>query len=334
MKDDARQAELLVNAYKQITAEMGRFIVGQEDVIEQLMIAVLAQGHCLLEGVPGLAKTMMVRCLADVMKLSFRRIQFTPDLMPADITGTEIIQEDAARSARVLVFQKGPIFAQMILADEINRTPPKTQAALLEAMQEHSVTVGGKTLKLEEPFFVLATQNPIEQEGTYPLPEAQQDRFMFHVKVAYPDRDQEREIINRTTSGFDVKLERVIEGPTIIECQQVARRVPVPDHVIDFVLDLVRSCRPKEKEALGFIKELIEWGPGPRACQMLVLGGKVRALLRGRLHVSIEDVKALALPVLRHRMVPTFNAEAEGVTIDDIVIRVLNQISPRKAKVI
>jgi MoxR-like ATPase len=334
MKDDARQAELLVNAYKQITAEIGRFIVGQEDVIEQLMIAVLAQGHCLLEGVPGLAKTMMVRCLADVMKLSFRRIQFTPDLMPADITGTEIIQEDAARSARVLVFQKGPIFAQMILADEINRTPPKTQAALLEAMQEHSVTVGGKTLKLEEPFFVLATQNPIEQEGTYPLPEAQQDRFMFHVKVAYPDRDQEREIINRTTSGFDVRLEQVIEGPTIIECQQVARRVPVPDHVIDFVLDLVRSCRPKEKEALGFIKELIEWGPGPRACQMLVLGGKVRALLRGRLHVSVEDVKALALPVLRHRMVPTFNAEAEGVTIDDIVTRVLNQIIPRKAKVI
>jgi MoxR-like ATPase len=334
MKDDARQAELLVNAYKQITAEIGRFIVGQEDVIEQLMIAVLAQGHCLLEGVPGLAKTMMVRCLADVMKLSFRRIQFTPDLMPADITGTEIIQEDAARGARVLVFQKGPIFAQMILADEINRTPPKTQAALLEAMQEHSVTVGGKTLKLEEPFFVLATQNPIEQEGTYPLPEAQQDRFMFHVKVAYPDRDQEREIIERTTSGFDVKLEQVIEGPTIIECQQVARRVPVPDHVIDFVLDLVRSCRPKEKEAIGFIKELIEWGPGPRACQMLVLGGKVRALLRGRLHVSIEDVKALALPVLRHRMVPTFNAEAEGVTIDDIVTRVLNQIIPRKAKVI
>jgi MoxR-like ATPase len=334
MKDDARQAELLVKAYKQITAEMGRFIVGQEDVIEQLMIAVLAQGHCLLEGVPGLAKTMMVRCLAEVMKLSFRRIQFTPDLMPADITGTEIIQEDAAKGRRELVFQRGPIFAQMILADEINRTPPKTQAALLEAMQEHSVTVGGKTLKLEEPFFVLATQNPIEQEGTYPLPEAQQDRFMFHVKVAYPDRDQEREIINRTTSGFDVRLEQVIEGPTIIECQQVARRVPVPDHVIDFVLDLVRSCRPKEKEALGFIKELIEWGPGPRACQMLVLGGKVRALLRGRLHVSIEDVKALALPVLRHRMVPTFNAEAEGVTIDDIVTRVLNQISPRKAKVI
>ncbi|MBN2136824.1 MAG: AAA family ATPase [Sedimentisphaerales bacterium] len=334
MQNDAKQAQLLVKAYKEITAEIGRFIVGQEDVIEQLMIAILSQGHCLLEGVPGLAKTMMVRCLADVMNLSFRRIQFTPDLMPADITGTEIIQEDATKKTRELVFQKGPIFAQMILADEINRTPPKTQAALLEAMQEHSVTIGGKTMKLEEPFFVLATQNPIEQEGTYPLPEAQQDRFMFHVKVTYPDRDQERLIIDRTTSGFEVKLNQVIKGTTIIECQKVARRVPVPDHVTDYVLDLVRFCRPREKEAFGFIKELIEWGPGPRACQMLILGGKVRALLRGRLHVSIDDIKALALPVLRHRMVPTFNAEAEGVTIDDIVMRVIEQIRPRKAKVI
>jgi len=334
MQNDIDQARLLIKAYKEITAEVGRFIVGQEDVLEQLMIAVLAQGHCLLEGVPGLAKTMMVRCLADVMNLSFRRIQFTPDLMPADITGTEIIQEDATKKTRELVFQKGPIFAQMILADEINRTPPKTQAALLEAMQEHSVTVGGRTMKLEEPFFVLATQNPIEQEGTYPLPEAQQDRFMFHVKVTYPSRDQERMIIERTTSGFEVKLNEVIKGPTIIECQQVVRRVPVPDHVTDFVLDLVRSCRPNEKESLDFIKELIEWGPGPRACQMLILGGKVRALLRGRLNVSIEDVTALALPVLRHRMVPTFNAEAEGVTVDDIVLRVLKHIRPRKAKAI
>ena len=334
MQNDIDQARLLIKAYKEITAEVGRFIVGQEDVLEQLMIAVLAQGHCLLEGVPGLAKTMMVRCLADVMNLSFRRIQFTPDLMPADITGTEIIQEDATKKTRELVFQKGPIFAQMILADEINRTPPKTQAALLEAMQEHSVTVGGRTMKLEEPFFVLATQNPIEQEGTYPLPEAQQDRFMFHVKVTYPSRDQERMIIERTTSGFEVKLNEVIKGPTIIECQQVVRRVPVPDHVTDFVLDLVRSCRPNEKESLDFIKELIEWGPGPRACQMLILGGKVRALLRGRLNVSIDDVTALALPVLRHRMVPTFNAEAEGVTVDDIVLRVLKHIRPRKAKAI
>ncbi len=334
MQNDIDQARLLIKAYKEITAEVGRFIVGQEDVLDQLMIAVLAQGHCLLEGVPGLAKTMMVRCLADVMNLSFRRIQFTPDLMPADITGTEIIQEDATKKTRELVFQKGPIFAQMILADEINRTPPKTQAALLEAMQEHSVTVGGRTMKLEEPFFVLATQNPIEQEGTYPLPEAQQDRFMFHVKVTYPSRDQERMIIERTTSGFEVKLNEVIKGPTIIECQQVVRRVPVPDHVTDFVLDLVRFCRPNEKESLDFIKELIEWGPGPRACQMLILGGKVRALLRGRLNVSIEDITALALPVLRHRMVPTFNAEAEGVTVDDIVLRVLKHIRPRKAKAI
>ena len=334
MQNDINQAKLLIKAYKEITAEVGRFIVGQEDVIEQLMIAVLAQGHCLLEGVPGLAKTMMVRCLADVMNLSFRRIQFTPDLMPADITGTEIIQEDATKKTRELVFQKGPIFAQMILADEINRTPPKTQAALLEAMQEHSVTVGGNTMKLEEPFFVLATQNPIEQEGTYPLPEAQQDRFMFHVKVTYPSRDQERMIIERTTSGFEVKLNEVIKGPTIIECQQVVRRVPVPDHVTDFVLDLVRLCRPNEKESLDFIKELIEWGPGPRACQMLILGGKVRALLRGRLNVSIDDITALALPVLRHRMVPTFNAEAEGVTVDDIVLRVLKHLRPRKAKAI
>ncbi|MHC4744417.1 MAG: AAA family ATPase [Planctomycetota bacterium] len=334
MQNDAQQARLLVQAHRQVTAEIGKFIVGQDEVIEQLMIAILAQGHCLLEGVPGLAKTMMVRCLADVMNLSFRRIQFTPDLMPADITGTEIIQEDASNRIREMVFEKGPIFAQMILADEINRTPPKTQAALLEAMQEHSVTVGGNTMKLDEPFFVLATQNPIEQEGTYPLPEAQQDRFMFHVKVTYPDRDQERMIIERTTSGFEVKLDQIIEGPTIIECQHLVRRVPVPDHVTDFVLDLVRFCRPKEEEALDFIKELIEWGPGPRACQMLILGGKVRALLKGRLHVSIEDIQALALPVLRHRMVPTFNAEAEGVTIDDIVLKVLKKIRPRKAKVI
>ncbi|MBN1845205.1 MAG: AAA family ATPase, partial [Sedimentisphaerales bacterium] len=226
--DDVQRAEQLVAAYHKVTAELARFIVGQEEVIEQLLIAILARGHCLLEGVPGLAKTMMVRCLSRVMQLSFRRIQFTPDLMPADITGTDIIQEDAATGHRKLVFQKGPIFAQMILADEINRTPPKTQAALLEAMQEHSVTVGGHTMALQEPFFVLATQNPIEQEGTYPLPEAQRDRFMFHTKVDYPTREQEREIIHRTTSGFEVQLQPVIAGGTILECQRLARRVPVP----------------------------------------------------------------------------------------------------------
>ena len=334
MDNDAKQAEYLVEAHRSITAELGRFIVGQEDVVEQLMIAVLAQGHCLLEGVPGLAKTMMVRCLSQILQLSFRRIQFTPDLMPADITGTEIIQEDATKTHRELVFQKGPIFAQMILADEINRTPPKTQAALLEAMQEHRVTVGCKTYQLQEPFFVLATQNPIEQEGTYPLPEAQQDRFMFHVKVSYPSREEEREILRRTTSGFEVELKKIISGEAIIHLQQVVRKVPVPDHVTDFVLDLVRRCRPKEPEAEALVKELIEWGPGPRACQMLITGAKVRALLYGRLHATIEDIEALAHPVLRHRLVPTFNAEADGVTVDDIVDRVLKVLPRGKVKAV
>ena len=323
---DIKSAEVLRDAYARITGELAKFIVGQEAVIEQLMIAILSRGHCLLEGVPGLAKTAMVRCLSQVMALSFRRIQFTPDLMPADITGTEIIQEDPSTGRRSLVFQNGPIFAQMILADEINRTPPKTQAALLEAMQEHSVTIGHNTFQLEEPFFVLATQNPIEQEGTYPLPEAQRDRFMFHVKVEYPTREEEREIVNRTTGIVEVELESIITGSSIIECQKAARGVPVPDHVHEFVLDLVRKCRPNEEEALSFVKQLIEWGPGPRACQMLIFGGKVRALLQGRYHVTIDDIEALAHPVLRHRIVPTFNAEAEGISIDDIVQRVLDEI--------
>jgi MoxR-like ATPase len=324
--DDKEKAEILRDAYKRITKEMARFIVGQEKVIEQLMIAILSRGHCLLEGVPGLAKTAMVRCLSQVMELSFRRIQFTPDLMPADITGTEIIQEDATTGRRTLVFQCGPIFAQMILADEINRTPPKTQAALLEAMQEHDVTVGNNTYSLKEPFFVLATQNPIEQEGTYPLPEAQRDRFMFHVKVDYPTREEEREIVSRTTGMLEVELDPIIGGEAIIDCQRIARGVPVPEHVADFVLDLVRRCRPTQEDALPFVKELIEWGPGPRACQMLILGGKVRALLRGRYHVTVDDIEALAHPVLRHRIVPTFNAEAEGISLDDIIDRALRAI--------
>ena len=320
---DVTQAQVLRDAHQKITDELAKFIVGQQDVVEQLMIAILARGHCLLEGVPGLAKTAMVRSLSRVMDLSFHRIQFTPDLMPADITGTEIIQEDPANGRRSLVFQRGPIFAQMILADEINRTPPKTQAALLEAMQEHAVTVGNNTFTLQEPFFVLATQNPIEQEGTYPLPEAQRDRFMFHVKVTYPTREQEREIIARTTGLFEAELSAIINGPSILDCQRIVRGVPVPDHVGDFVLDLVRRCRPKEEEALSFVKDLVAWGPGPRACQMLILGGKVRALLHGRHHVTVDDVEALAYPVLRHRIVPTFNAEAEGLNTDEIIRRVL-----------
>jgi MoxR-like ATPase len=322
--EDVQRAQALVRASQRIAKEMAKVIVGQDDVVEQLLIAVLANGHCLLEGVPGLAKTLMVRTLARVMNLTFRRIQFTPDLMPADITGTDIIQEDPATGRRELVFQKGPVFAQIILADEINRTPPKTQAALLEAMQEHSVTVGGKTSALDEPFFVLATQNPIEQEGTYPLPEAQKDRFMFHVRVGYPEREQERQIVQRATGALDAKLEPVIAGPEILACQQTVRRVPVPDHVMDFVLDVVRRTRPGERGAPPFVKELVEWGAGPRACLLWVLGAKVRALLRGRFHVTLDDVVALAHPVLRHRIVPTFNAEAEGVTVDDIVKRVLD----------
>jgi MoxR-like ATPase len=330
--DDKQIAAQLVEAYRKITAEMGKFIVGQEEVIEQLFIAVLAGGHCLLEGVPGLAKTAMIRTLAQSMHLGFRRIQFTPDLMPADITGTDIIQEDPATGRRQFIFQKGPIFTQMLLADEINRTPPKTQAALLEAMQERNVTVGGHTLALEAPFFVLATQNPIEQEGTYPLPEAQRDRFIFLVKVNYPTRDEERQIVARTTGAFAADIQAVITGEQIIELQKVVRKVPVPDHVMDFVLDVVRYTRPKTGDAPSFVKDLIEWGAGPRACQNLVLGGKVRAVLQGRFHVTIDDIEALAQPVLRHRIVATFNAEAEGVTTDDIITKILKAVPRGEAK--
>ncbi len=330
--DDKAAAAMLVDAYQKITAEMSKFIVGQSDVIEQLVIAVLAGGHCLLEGVPGLAKTAMIRSLSRCMDLSFRRIQFTPDLMPSDITGTDIIQEDPTTGRRQFVFQKGPIFSQMILADEINRTPPKTQAALLEAMQEHSVTVGGHTLKLEEPFFVLATQNPIEQEGTYPLPEAQKDRFIFLVKVEYPGREEERQIVARTTGSFDTDLKAVIHGEQILQLQKVVRKVPVPDHVMDFVLDLVRYTRPNNPEAPAFIKDLVDWGAGPRACQNLVLAAKVRAILRGRFHVTDDDIVALSTPVLRHRIVPTFNAEAEGIKVDDIIKRIVDVVPRGESK--
>ena len=330
--DDKAAAELLKSSYLKIAAEMGKFIVGQAAVIEELLIAVLAGGHCLLEGVPGLAKTAMVSTLAKTLNMGFRRIQFTPDLMPSDITGTDIIQEDPATGRRNFVFQKGPLFTQMLLADEINRTPPKTQAALLEAMQERSVTVGGHTLKLDQPFFVLATQNPIEQEGTYPLPEAQRDRFVFLVKVDYPSREEERQIIARTTGNFSADIQPVLSGAQILELQKVVRKVPVPDHVTDFVLDLVRYTRPNEPDAPAFIKELIAWGAGPRACQNLILTGKVRAVLQGRFHVTIDDIEALALPVLRHRVVPTFNAEAEGITVDDIISRVLKAIPRGDAK--
>jgi MoxR-like ATPase len=261
----------------------------------------------------------LVKTLADALHLSFRRIQFTPDLMPADITGTEIIQEDAETGRRKLTFQPGPIFSQIILADEINRTPPKTQAALLEAMQEKSVTVGSETFILPKPFFVLATQNPIEQEGTYPLPEAQKDRFLFLIKVNYPTREDEREIVARTTGGETQEVEAVLTAEELQAAQALARKVPVPDHVVDFVLDLVRATRPTEPDASTYVKEMLSWGAGPRASQQLVLAGKVRALLQGRTHVTTDDIEALAAPALRHRLVPTFHAEAEGITVDQII---------------
>lgn len=324
--DHQAQAERLVEACRKIREQVARIVVGQDDVVEQLLIAILARGHCLLEGVPGLAKTLMIRTLADTMNLDFQRIQFTPDLMPADITGTDIIQENRETGHRDLVFEKGPIFTHMLLADEINRTPPKTQAALLEAMQEHEVTVGGTTYQLDEPFFVLATQNPIEQEGTYPLPEAQRDRFLFNVIVDYPSRDQEGDIIDRTTSTVKATVEAVASGQDILECQNTVRLVPLPEHVRNFVLDLVRSARPKDEDSAAWVKEMIDWGPGPRACQQIVLAAKARAIMHGRFHVTRDDVEALAYPVLRHRIVPTFNAEAEGVTVDDLIARLLKEV--------
>ncbi len=328
---DQERAVRLVKACRRVRDQVGRIVVGQEQVIEQLLIAILARGHCLLEGVPGLAKTLMVRSLAESMQLSFHRIQFTPDLMPADITGTDIIQENRETGHRDLVFDRGPIFTQMLLADEINRTPPKTQAALLEAMQEHEVTVGGTTYQLQEPFFVLATQNPIEQEGTYPLPEAQRDRFLFNVIVEYPSRDEESLIIDRTTSGHVAEIQHVLTGEEIVEFQEIVRLVPLPEHVKNFVLDLVRAARPKDPGTADWVRELIDWGPGPRACQQLVLAAKARALLRGRYHVTLEDVEQLALPVLRHRIVPTFSAEAEGVSVDELIRRLISEV-PRPQK--
>ncbi|MGN6132855.1 MAG: AAA family ATPase [Aureliella sp.] len=323
---DIQRAERLRETCLKVRQQVAKIVVGQDDVIEQLLIAMLSRGHCLLEGVPGLAKTLMVRSLAESMALSFHRIQFTPDLMPADITGTDIIQESPQTGHRELVFERGPVFTQLLLADEINRTPPKTQAALLEAMQEHEVTVGGKTYRLAEPFFVLATQNPIEQEGTYPLPEAQRDRFLFQVLVDYPSRDQEGEIIDRTTTAFRTKLEPVVTGEEIVGFQHTVRLVPLPEHVKHMVLDLVRSLRPTPEKRLQWVNDWVDWGPGPRACQQLVLAAKARALLQGRYHVTTDDIQALAAPVLRHRLVPTFSAEADGIRADDIIARAVKEL--------
>ena len=332
--DDIAAANDLVKSCQQVRDQVARVVVGQNDVIEQLLIAILARGHCLLEGVPGLAKTLIVRTLADSMDLTFRRIQFTPDLMPGDITGTEIIQEDPQTGHRQFVFEKGPVFTQMLLADEINRTPPKTQAALLEAMQEHEVTAAGKTYRLDEPFFVLATQNPIEQEGTYPLPEAQRDRFLFHVVVDYPSLDEESEIVDRTTSTVNAAVSAVVSGEQILQFQRTVRRVPLPPHVKEWVLDSIRSARPTDPACKPWVKEFIEWGPGPRASQQLVLAAKASALLNGRMHVTIDDVQRLALPVLRHRIVPTFAAEADGVSVDDLITRLIDEHPVKQERVL
>ncbi len=319
--DDAGQQaiELLAQSRKQILAELSKVIVGQQDVIEQILISVFSRGHCLLEGVPGLAKTLIVSTLAQSMELSFTRIQFTPDLMPADITGTEIIEENKTTGARERRFMEGPLFANVILADEINRTPPKTQAALLEAMQERTVSVGRKRHSLANPFFVLATQNPIEQEGTYPLPEAQQDRFMFKVFVDYPSFDDEFEIARRTTSRAEPIVEPVLSGPDILKLQDIIREVPVSEHVIRYALTLVRQTRVGEPGIPDFVTESVAWGAGPRAVQFLILGGKTRALMRGRSHVTTGDIEALAKPVLRHRLAINFAAQSDGISSDCVV---------------
>ncbi|QGJ71905.1 C-compound, carbohydrate catabolism transcriptional control [Planctomycetales bacterium 10988] len=317
--------EKLGVAREKLLSQFAQVIVGQEEVLEQLMICLFSRGHCLLEGVPGLAKTLMISTLARTLNLSFKRIQFTPDLMPADITGTEILQEDRATGAREFRFLEGPIFSNVVLADEINRTPPKTQAALLEAMQERQVSVGNTRHPLADPFFVLATQNPIEQEGTYTLPEAQQDRFMFKVFVKYPSFEEEMEIARRTTGKFSDTIEPVLTGEEIIELQQLVRQVPVGDHILRYALLLVRQTRTGEPGVPGFVRENVDWGAGPRAVQYLILGGKARALLYGRSHVTTEDIQALACPVLRHRIGNNFAAESEGITSDHIVERLVKE---------
>ena len=307
---DIAAVENLHSAYNKIRSEIGKVIIGQDEVIEQLLISLLANGHCLLVGVPGLAKTLLISTLAEVLNLNFNRIQFTPDLMPSDITGTEIIEEDHTTSKREFRFVKGPVFANIILADEINRTPPKTQAALLQAMQEHEVTIAGETYKLDEPFFVLATQNPIEQEGTYPLPEAQLDRFMFNVLVDYPSGKEEIEIVKSTTTIQDYKLEKVWDPKEIVSFQKLVRRVPVSDHLVEYAVNLVRATRPNETDVPDYIKNWVNWGAGPRASQYLILAAKTKAILDGRPTPGPEDVRFAAYPVLRHRIVTSFNAEA------------------------
>jgi MoxR-like ATPase len=329
--DDLQAVEQLSRAYQAMASELGKIIVGQQDVVEEVLTAMFCRGHVLLVGVPGLAKTLLVRTISDVLHLSFKRIQFTPDLMPSDITGTDVLEEDHTTGQRIFRFVRGPLFASMVLADEINRTPPKTQAALLEAMQEHRVTVGEATYELPEPFFVLATQNPIEQEGTYPLPEAQLDRFMFMVRVGYPTAADEIQIMKQATTEYRPQINRLLDGQAILNLQEIVRRVPVADHVYAYARDLVRATRPSEPGVPPFVKELVQWGAGPRASIYLILAGKARAILQGRVHVTTEDIAKVAHPVLRHRVMTTFSAEASGMTSDRVIDRLLKEVPKTKA---
>lgn len=325
-KEDLLAVEKLNEARNKIKKEIKKVIIGQDRVIDELLVALLSNGHCLLIGVPGLAKTLMISTTAQILDLKFHRIQFTPDLMPSDITGTEIIEENVSTGERTFKFVKGPVFANIVLADEINRTPPKTQSALLQAMQEHEVTTGGETYKLAEPFFVLATQNPIELEGTYPLPEAQLDRFMFNIYVDYPSEEEENLIVKSTTSAYSWDLEKLMGAEEIIRLQQLARRVPASDHVINYAVRLARSTRPNENKSSPYIKNWVSWGAGPRASQYMILGAKTKAILDGRYTPSCEDVRSVAKPVLRHRIVTSFNAEADGVGTLDIIEKLLQDV--------
>jgi MoxR-like ATPase len=329
--DDVAAIDELRDVYRRLKSELSKIIVGQEQVIEQLAICLFGRGHALLMGVPGLAKTLLVSRIAETMSLSFSRIQFTPDLMPMDITGTDILQETLDRR-REFEFVKGPVFANIVLADEINRAPSKTQAAMLEAMQEHRVTVVGRPYPLEPPFFVLATQNPVEQEGTYPLPEAQLDRFMFLINVDYPSRAEELEIARTTTGGTVPRLDHIVDAASVIKFQELVRRVPVPQHIYEFSVDLVRRTRPKLQESPEWLKPLVSWGAGPRAVQYMILGAKSRAALTGSYMVRLEDIMAVAEPVLTHRVLTTFNAESEGITSNDIIDRLVKELNDEQVR--
>ncbi|MCH2448744.1 MAG: MoxR family ATPase [Gracilimonas sp.] len=325
VKDPVKLADEFYGVFNQIKDEIHKVIIGQDDIIDLLLISLFSKGHCVLVGVPGLAKTLLIRSLSESLSLTFNRIQFTPDLMPGDITGTEVIEENKDSGRKEFTFIKGPVFANILLADEINRTPPKTQAALLEGMQEYHVTTGGKTYQLDTPFFVLATQNPIEQEGTYPLPEAQLDRFMFNVWVDYPSLEEEKEIVSKTTAHQDVKIEALVTKEKIKELQGLVREVPVPENVLDYAVELVSKTRPGNALAPEYINKYMSWGAGPRASQYLILGGKARALSQGRYHVTVDDIKELAIPVLRHRIVNNYAAEAEGFTTVKLINMLIDE---------